>query len=227
MQKVISILRASYPDIHVLLWEGQRLRGFFASGQEEGSLLHNHGNQGRELYRYPLVQYKVIRGIPVVQAIEDGIPALQSVILNRETLNLGGRIWSRGELQMELGDYLLGDTEEYHRYRFASPWFGLNQTNFRRYKAAGPEGRKQLLERVLTGNLLSLSKGLGLTVERRLVVDCALREAEMQFKNEDVLGFWGEFSVNFLLPELLGLGKSVSRGLGATLPLLDSEPSHG
>lgn len=221
MQKAVSILRAAYPDIHVPQWEGRQLRGFFAAGQEEGSLLHNHEDQGRGLYRYPLVQYKVIGGVPVVLAIGDGILALQPVILSHESLTLGGRTWPRGTLRLELEDCLLGDTEEPRRYRFASPWFGLNQANFRRYRSAGPEERKRLLERVLVGNLLSLSKGLGVTVERRLAVTCALRETELRFKGEKVLGFWGEFSVNFLLPELLGLGKSVSRGLGAVLPLTD------
>lgn len=219
MQKAISILRASYPDIRVPQWEGRRLRGFFASGQEAGSPLHNHGGGRQTLYRYPLVQYKVAGGSPVVLAIEDGIPALQPVILCREHLILGGQSYPRGELRLELEDCLLGDTEEPRRYRFASPWFGLNQANFSRYKAAGQEEKKRLLERVLTGNLLSLSKGLGVTVERRLNVDCSLRETAIRFKGETVLGFLGSFSVNFLLPELLGLGKSVSRGLGTVLPL--------
>jgi len=216
VQRTISILRASYPDVHVPQWEGGRLRGFFAAGQAEGSFLHNHGNQGRELYRYPLVQYKIVDGTPVILAIEDGIPALEPVILNKEYLILGGQTYPRGELQIALGNWLLGDTEEPYRYRFRSPWFGLNQDNYRRYEQIGPEDRKALLERVLTGNLLSISKGLGVTVERRLRVEASLEEAPVRFKNETVLGFLGGFSVNFLIPDLLGLGKSVSRGFGTT-----------
>ncbi len=218
MQKTISVLQASYPDIHVPQWEGRRLRGFFASGQAEGSFLHNHGDRGRDLYRYPLVQYKIVDGMPVILAIEDGIPALEPVILGRECLTLGNQTYPRGELRLELKNCLLGDTEEPYHYRFCSPWFGLNQDNYRRYAQMGPGDRKALLERVLIGNLLSLSKGLGVTAERRLQVEAALEEVPMRFKNETILGFGGRFSMNFLIPDLLGLGKSVSRGFGVVTP---------
>ena len=217
MQKEIHIMTARYPDISVPQGKGTLLRGFFAAGQGEGSLLHNHGEQGAGLYRYPLVQYKIIGGVPTVLAIEEGIDAVQPLVIGRQELLLGGRRYPRGQLCLSLDTAVLGDTEQRCRYRFRTPWFGLNQENYCRYEQAGPEERQALLKRVLTGNLLSLSKGLGVTVERRLEVDCALRECSLRFKEENVLGFWGEFCVNFRIPELLGLGKSVSRGLGAVV----------
>lgn len=223
MQTIISILRVSYPEIHVPQWEGRRLRGFFASGQEAGSPLHNHDRQSRDLYRYPLVQYKVVDGVPVILAIENGIPALQQVILNCRELTLGGQVYPCGGLRMELEDCVLGDTRERCRYKFRSPWFGLNQRNYRQYEQSSAEDQKSLLERVLAGNLLSLSKEFGVYVEQRLEPECALRSSSFRFKNETVLGFEGEFSVNFLLPDLLGLGKSVSKGFG-TVSALPKEP---
>lgn len=220
MQAVVSVMWVRYPDIYVPQWQGRKLRGFFASGQEN-DLLHNHTQQGGELYRYPLVQYKIVDGIPVVVAVGDGIPALQPLVVSRQELVLGNRTYPRGQLFMELEDELLGDTEERFIYRFVTPWFGLNQENHRRYVQSGPEERKTLLERVLTGNLLSLAKGLGVTVDRRLLVAAALEEESVPFKNETVLGFTGGFSVNFRIPCLLGLGKSVSRGFGAVRMELD------
>ena len=215
MQAVVSVMRVRYPEVHVPQWQGQKLRGFFASGQGEGSLLHNHGADGGGVYRYPLVQYKIVGGTPVVTAIEDGIPVLQPLVITRQELVLGNRTYPCGQLELALEDCVVGDTEEQHRYRFVTPWFGLNQENYRRYLQAGAAERKVLLERVLAGNLLSLSKGLGVTVERRLAVDAALEECSVKFKNETVMGFLGEFSVNYAIPNLLGLGKSVSRGFGA------------
>lgn len=70
--KTISIMRAAWPDVRVPQWAGRRLRGFFASGREEESLLHNHGGGGRDVYRYPRVQYKIVRGTPTVVALEGG-----------------------------------------------------------------------------------------------------------------------------------------------------------
>lgn len=215
MRKTIELMLARYPDVRVPQWQGRRLRGFFAAGQEADSLLHNHGDGGRYQYRYPLVQYKVIGGTPTVLAVNEGIEALQPLVTGRGELLLGDRRYPRGTLQLFLAQQELGDTEERRRYTFLTPWFGLNQENHRRYESAGSEERQALLDRVLAGNLLSLSKGLGVTVEGRLLVESSLRPQPLPFKGETVLGFTGEFTVNYLLPDLLGLGKSVSRGFGA------------
>ena len=48
----------------------------------------------------------------------------------------------------------------------------------------------------------------------------------VQFKDETVLGFRGEFSVNFRIPPLLGLGKSVSRGFGTVHPVAKKKASE-
>ena len=72
MQRKIRIMRVTYPEIQVPQWQGRKLRGFFASGGEADSLLHNHAAGGGEIYRYPLVQYKVFRKSPVILAMEAG-----------------------------------------------------------------------------------------------------------------------------------------------------------
>ena len=218
MEKKIRIMRAEYPDISVPQWQGRKLRGFCAAGQEDG-LLHGHGPESRVLYRYPLVQYKVIRKVPTIIALEEGIRAVHPLIMEREELRLGDDVYPCGRLEISLESGMMGDCAQTYTYRFLSPWFGLNQENYRIYVEKPPEERKALLEGLLVGNLLSLSKGLGITVERRLQVDARLREQPTQFKDEMVLGFRGEFSVNFRIPALLGLGKSVSRGFGTVHPV--------
>lgn len=224
MEKKIRIMRAEYPDISVPQWQGRKLRGFFAAGQED-SLLHDHGPDSRVLYRYPLVQYKVIRKVPIIVALEEGIRAVHPLIMERQELQLGDKLYPCGRLEISLEESVVGDCAQTYTYRFLSPWFGLNQENYRLYTEVPPEERKTLLERIIAGNLLSLSKGLGITVEQRLKVDAHLREQSVQFKNETVLGFRGEFSVNFRIPALFGLGKSVSRGFGTVRPVAKKRAS--
>lgn len=218
MLKKIRMMRVSYPDIRVPQWQGRKLRGFFAADGGEGSLLHNHGEGGRSIYRYPLVQYKIVRGVPTVVAAEAGISQVYPLVMDRQTLCLGDQRFPRGHMQIDLSEARVGDTPSPLRYRFCAPWFGLNQDNYALYRQADENARKELLVRVLAGNLLSLSKGLDVTVERRLCVSASLRERLVRFKEETVLGFVGEFSVNYAIPPLLGLGKSVSRGFGVTRP---------
>lgn len=218
--KTISIMRAAWPDVRAPQWAGRRLRGFFASGQEEGSLLHNHGEGGRDIYRYPLVQYKIVRGTPTVVALEEGIGLIAPLAEACRELRLGSLRFPCGPAEIRREQVQLGALPALRRYRFCTPWFGLNQENYRRYMSADMAEREALLGRVLVGNLLSLSKGLGDTVEQRLRPGMLLlAETGMRFKDETVLGFVGEFSVNYAIPPLAGLGKSVSRGFGAVEPI--------
>ena len=214
MTKTIKVMRVSYPDLHVPQWQGRRLRGFFGAEQEAGSLLHNHGAAG-PMYRYPLVQYKVLGGIPTVLAAEEGIPLVYPLVMERERLTLGEESFERGELRFDLRKETMGDCTQARTYRFLSPWFALNQENHRVWQGSAPEERRALLERILAGNILSFAKGFHLTVENQLRVSAELESNRSRFKDGQIVSFRGSFSVNYMLPDLFGLGKSVSRGFGA------------
>lgn len=215
MQKKLRVMRVTYPDIRVPQWQGRKLRGFFSSGGGADSLLHNHEVSGASMYRYPLVQYKIVGKTPVVLAIEEGIRAVHPLVMERQELTLGEHRYPCGRVEIDLNTVLIGDTKEFRHYRFDSPWFGLNQANYRRYEQSGAEERQELLKRILAGNLLSLAKGLGLSVDERLQIQLDVKEQRVRFKDEYVLGFTGTFSVNYLIPDLFGIGKSISRGFGS------------
>ena len=52
-------------------------------------------------------------------------------------------------------------SEEKH-YKFITPWLGLNQVNYQKYSNLTEwKDKKELLNKILVGNLLSMSKGLG------------------------------------------------------------------
>ncbi len=60
-----------------------------------------------------------------------------------------------------------------------------------------------------------MSKGLGYTVPEPIKANILkIREVSTSLKGTPMLGFLGEFSVNFEIPDYFGLGKSVSRGFG-------------
>ena len=59
-----------------------------------------------------------------------------------------------------------------------------------------------------------MSKGLGYTVTDELKADVNVREVTTRLKGVPMIGFMGKFSVNFEIPDYLGIGKSVSRGFG-------------
>jgi len=64
------------------------LRGFFATKFNEYTLLHQH-NIDKLVYKYPLVQYKIIDGIPMVVGINEGANVLKEIYDKFDEITLG------------------------------------------------------------------------------------------------------------------------------------------
>ena len=108
-----------------------------------------------------------------------------------------------------------GPCRENHHYMFVTHWLALNPGNYERYNAMRDwKAKKELLNGILAGNLLSMCKGLDYVVTKKLYVHSRLDDETVEFKGVPVIGFIGEFRVNFQIPEFFGVGKGVSQGFG-------------
>lgn len=76
--------------------------------------------------------------------------------------------------------------------------------------------RLQLLERLLTGNILSFAKGIEWRIERPIKVQIQELKGEkmIRYKGVPLIAFDVIFNCNVFLPNYLGLGKSASHGFG-------------
>jgi hypothetical protein len=199
---------------------GDKLRGFFATRFNEYTLLHQHmGDQF--VYKYPLIQYKVLDGSAKVLGINEGVDVLKEIFDKYESVKLGESEYKVYERQLSVREQEVGFSDKFHKYAFLSPWFALNEENFPKYLKANPDERQDMLRRILRNNILSMSAGVGNPVEKdkEIKVDVKLRETRSRFKGKEMFSFRGEFVVNFIIPDLLGLGKSVSRGFGTVKSL--------
>jgi hypothetical protein len=194
------------------------LRGYIGSRFTERILLHNHQEHGYT-YGYPLVQYKLMEGIPVIIGIEAGADTLMEILPEIETLTLAHNHYIVIETKINSKRYPIQHTGTLRSYRFATPWLGLNQTNYEKYyKAKDWIERKSLLNSILTGNILSMCKGLGIRLEERLDLHTHLDSTHVEYKGIVHKAFLGNFRANFGIPEFFGLGKGVSQGLGVVMP---------
>lgn len=199
-----------------------KIRGYLGNIFGEDSYAHQHGETGRLIYRYPRVQYKTLNGGCLLISFEEGREMTAKVFNNITSVNIGGlkEIIAKG-----IEDYSspFGISNEHQFYSFLTPWLALNEKNYEQYQKLGAWAkRKELLEKILIGNIISMSKSLGYTVPEPIKANIGqLREVQTKLKVTSMLGFLGTFSVNFEIPDYWGIGKSVSRGFG-TIKKLES-----
>jgi hypothetical protein len=191
-----------------------KLRGYIANRYKNYPILHHHVAEAY-VYTYPRVQYKIIEGTAIVLGIEEGAAILKKIADDITALELGKSEYNVESIQMTQMNAEFGPCRENLHYTFITRWLALNPGNYVRYNAMRDwKAKKEFLNGILAGNLLSMCKGLDYVVTRKLYVHSRLDDETVEFKGVPVIGFTGEFRVNFHIPEFFGVGKGVSQGFG-------------
>jgi len=214
----LRIFRLTLRSNRPILGTATGVRGFFGTRFPDEILLHQHiPGTTATLYQYPKVQYRIEGGEVTAIGIAEGAAALGRVYDQFDEIRLGPHTYPVIERQGEIATEPFGLTETPRPYRFATPWLPLSQKNLPRYTEIRDRAlQTAFLERILIGNLISASKSLRYEVPGRIVA--ALRDWEpvsCEVKGTRVIGVLGKFTVNFAIPDDLGIGRSVSRGHGA------------
>ena len=184
--------------------------------EETFKFLHNHTDEGL-IYSYPLVQYKLIEGKAGIVLIGEACQVADHLIRpNTISANIDG---ISHDLLVENASINFIDLEpkaELFNYRIRN-WLPLNQANYEKFiHADGVIEQYTLLERILVGNVISMAKGLGISIEDRITCKITLLKntRTVIFKGIKMLAFDLQFKSNIDFPEQIGLGKGVSRGFG-------------
>ncbi len=193
-----------------------RWRGAVASIFTDDSAFHGH-QADRTLLRYPLVHYRWVDNAPAVFAIG---PAAQramihpwpgtSVRIGEHDAHITQVDWSALAITRAFSRKLI-------RYEFRAPWIALNQENHARFKDLDRVARRNDLDRILVGNLLTMSQAFGWFFSPDETIFAAFeptREVPTTIKGVSLIGFEGTFVTNLELPSGLALGRSVSHGFG-------------
>ncbi|MFQ5963437.1 MAG: CRISPR-associated endonuclease Cas6 [Candidatus Scalinduaceae bacterium] len=196
--------------------QSKDLRGAIAYLYPNEILLHQHLEDGTLKYNYPIVQYKYVNKKCLIVGIEKGAKVINNLNLIGEIIILSHQKYKILKKDIMFQESSYSTTKKMVSYSLLTPWLALNEKNYEKYQKLGSwQKRKELLCKILIGNIISMSKSLGYTVPEAIMANISkLEEVRTSLKGTPMLGFLGTFSVNFEIPDYWGIGKSVSRGFG-------------
>jgi hypothetical protein len=192
----------------------------------EHEWFHNHNNNEnsphRLHYRYPLIQYKVYRGCPMIVFLNECTEEAHRLFAQSDwQITFQGKQLDLRIKDLEIKTYEADVFDEYFVYSLQN-WMPLTQDNTKAYnKMDRLVDRIEFLERKLNNHLVAFSKGInrerGKRIEAYIThIDQAF---SLHFKEQRHKGFDLEFKTNFYLPDFIGLGKGKSLGNGTVQAL--------
>lgn len=214
--KKIRYLIVRWTDVRLEPRDIPKLRGFFANKYPDLLLFHNHLPDQGYSFQHPRIQYRVIDRHPALLALGEGIDLVKQAFLEVDELVINGNTLQSNEREISLKEADFGQSTEYYNYSFSSPWMALDKQNYLEYLKHDDFMRKQQLKRILKSNLKTISKAFAYTIPNLddLNTDGWFQPLKVNFHNQPMQCFTGEFTTNFLIPDHLGLGGKVSRGFG-------------
>ncbi len=198
-----------YPDLDNV--KAEQIRGYIGYLMLDDSGFSHHSD--KLIYEYPKVQYRIINGEIVIIGLKEYsnkiyilLDKLKSLIINKE--------YKIRYIKVENIKFLID--KEFSTYKFITPWLALNEINYRNFKNLDTKNKKDLLGRILIGNILSFLKGMDIHLDFKLVSQVSKFKTYTVYVNKNKFeGIKCKFMVNLTLPDFIGLGKSVSKGYGS------------
>lgn len=222
MNKIIRTLTITF-DLPIYARQIRRWRAaFIEMGAFGNDLFHNHQGDNYH-YRYPLIQYRQIKGNAGLVAINEGVEALQEVLAaNQWVIN-----WEGEKRAIRIEDIKMRENRlemlDYQKKYKIEQWLALNQENYKKWlKCPDLISRIQLLEGSLTGQLLGFCTSMDFQLPERLETSILHidRTRKLNFHGTSLVSFNTVFSANLALPPWVGIGKATSHGFGGQRPFI-------
>ena len=226
--KKIRLLTVQFEN-DIQPWEVPAFRGaVIATAGNQHVLFHNHEKE-KFRYSYPLIQYKQVRNKPMIMSLDEGVDEIHHFFENMQMgLMLGERPYELKIANLHLNQQVMQVWDRLWDYRIDN-WLALNEENYAKYRGLESLADKiDLLERTLTGNIISFAKGIGWTIENEVkLAITSMREPRLvTYKGQRLMGFSVDFKTNVYLPNYLGLGKGCSTGFGVVQRKRENKPTE-
>ena len=192
-------------------------------GEHPNVYFHNHLDDDKFRYSYPLIQYKRLEKKAAIVCVEEGVDIIGQFLTEvNGTLTIGERQVTCNTGTILPARILVQTWQEMFNYHI-SRWLPLNSKNYQLYQnLEGVVEKTTFLENILKGNLLSMLKGLNIHLEKELVLKITdISEAYLLYnKGVKMMAFNADFNCNLSIPNNIGIGKNASIGCGIVHQML-------
>lgn len=186
-------------------------------GEHPNVFFHNHLDDDKFRYSYPLIQYKRLEKKAAIVCVEEGVDIIGQFLTEvNGTLAIGERQITCNTGRIQPARILVQTWQEMFSYH-VSRWLPLNSKNYQLYQnLEGVVEKTMFLENILKGNLLSMLKGLNIHLEKELILKITEIGEPYLLNNKGIkmMAFNADFNCNLSIPNYLGIGKNSSIGCG-------------
>ncbi|MFQ6618139.1 MAG: CRISPR-associated endonuclease Cas6 [Fidelibacterota bacterium] len=199
------------------------LRGYIIKNYPDAPIIQFIDGRKGAFYTYPLVQFKIINGYPIILGIKDAVDSVKDIVERIDSLKFGPMEIKIKDREISENECEFGISEEVKKYNFISPWLPLREDNYTEFKYFYESERSVFLRRTLVRNIFTISKTLEYKINTKIKVIPNLKTIPRYEIKAPTTGFLGSFRVNFHIPNYFGLGNSVAKGFGTVKPALPED----
>lgn len=186
-------------------------------GKENTLLFHNHIDEQKYHYAYPLVQYKTIYRRPTLVCLGEGVEVVHKFFEQQNwDLLIGEQMHKMPIHTLDMNQFMVQVWDKNFEYQIRN-WLPITQSSHKEYgELEGMIDKIAFLEKKMVGHLLAFAKGISWKVAEQIEVKITDYQEPHLAKHKGVklLAFNLKFKSNIFLPNYLGLGKGTSVGFG-------------
>jgi len=206
---------------HPVLTTPYRLKGIIIHDFPGHPIVPFINGEYRGEMRYPRIQVKVLRNQLCIFGLGEGYDVVQSFRQQLESFQIDDQIYKvegmdAPESELQLDQY----ADHFLLYKFITPWVALNPRSLALYQSLLPNERVVYLNRLVVQNLLFIARDLKYDIDFNVSVKVKLQSLAPRVVEERGSGsFKGSFTCNMILPDYMGLGNGITKGLGTIVQI--------
>lgn len=202
--------------------------------EDEKKMFHNHQSEYENIYRYPVVHYRVKRfsgnnnerrgdnHLASLTGINKGCDIIKKLLIeNNGTITMHGKKHPLKVIDIKEQQYEIEETEKPITYKLLK-WLAFDPENYALWrKARGMKERIGILETILEKHISTYCIAMGFMLEELppVNIDYIYKMEQVKVHDTRLLAFDIDYSISLKLPSGISIGRSVSLGFGHQYPL--------